>query len=179
MTRRGAILVTTPALTLIDIATKLDNNRLAAAVNQADKLDLVDLENLRAAVDQSPRRPGIGALRALLDRHTFVHTDSELERLFLPLAREAGLSMPETQCLVAGHRVDFFWPDLGLVVETDGLRYHRTPAQQARDRLRDQAYTAAGLTPLRFTHAQVRFDPDHVRRTLATVARRLRDRCSR
>lgn len=26
-------------------------------------------------------------------------------------------------------------PDLGLVVETDGLRYHRTPAEQARDRL--------------------------------------------
>ena len=30
------------------------------------------------------------------------------------------------------------------------------PAQQARDRLRDQAHIAAGLTPLRFTHAQVR-----------------------
>ena len=36
-----------------------------------------------------------------------------------------------------------------LVVETDGLRYHRTPAQQSRDRRRDQAHTAAGLTPLR------------------------------
>jgi len=47
-------------------------------------------------------------------------------------------------------------PELGLVVETDGLRYHRTPAQQARDRRRDQLHTAAGLTTLRFTHAQVR-----------------------
>jgi len=27
-------------------------------------------------------------------------------------------------------------PNLGLVVETDGLRYHRSPAQRARDRLR-------------------------------------------
>jgi very-short-patch-repair endonuclease len=70
--------------------------------------------------------------------------------------------------------VDFFWPDLGLVVETDGLRYHRTPAQQARDRVRDQALSAAGLTPLRFTRAQVRFDPGHVEATLATVAERLR-----
>ncbi len=34
----------------------------------------------------------------------------------------------------------------------DGLRYHRTPAQQAADRRRDQAHAAAGLTPLRFTH---------------------------
>jgi very-short-patch-repair endonuclease len=69
--------------------------------------------------------------------------------------------------------VDFYWPDLGLVVETDGLRYHRTPAQQTRDRRRDQTHTAAGLTTLRFTHAKVRFAPKHVRTTLAKVARRL------
>jgi Protein of unknown function (DUF559) len=62
---------------------------------------------------------------------------------------------------------------LGLVVETDGLRYHRTPAQQARDRRRDQAHTAAGLTPLRFTHADVVHQPNHVRSTLARVMRRL------
>ena len=68
-----------------------------------------------------------------------------------------------------GFKTDFHWPDLGLVVETDGLRYHRTPAQQARDRVRDQAHAAAGLTPLRFTHEQVRFDPDYVRATLAAV----------
>jgi very-short-patch-repair endonuclease len=59
------------------------------------------------------------------------------------------------------------------VVETDGLRYHRTPAQQGRDRLRDQAHAAVGLVPLRFTHEQVRYEPDHVRRTLEAVVRRL------
>jgi len=69
--------------------------------------------------------------------------------------------------------IPVYWPDLGLVVETDGLRYHRTPQEQARDRLRDQAHTSAGLTPLRFTHRQVRYDPKHVERTLKTVARRL------
>ena len=72
-----------------------------------------------------------------------------------------------------GFRVDFYWPELGLVVETDGLRYHRTPAQQAHDRRRDQAHAAAGLTQLRFTHSQVSFEPDHVRTTLVAVARRL------
>jgi very-short-patch-repair endonuclease len=73
-----------------------------------------------------------------------------------------------------GFKVDFYWPTLGLVVETDGLRYHRTPAQQARDRVRDQTHTAAGLTPLRFTRAQVRFEPAHVQATLAAVCERLR-----
>jgi len=84
--------------------------------------------------------------------------------------RQAGLPRPRTQEHVNGFRVDFYWPELGLVVETDGLRYHRTPAEQARDRRRDQAHTAAGLTCLRFTHAQVRFEPDHVWATLAASA---------
>lgn len=59
------------------------------------------------------------------------------------------------------------------MVETDGLHYHRTPTQQAADRLRDQAHTAAGLTQLRFTHAQVRYRPGYVRAVLAAVAERL------
>ena len=109
----------------------------------------------------------------MLDRETFTLTDSQLEREFLPLARSAGLGQPRTGVQLNGFKVDFFWPDLGLVVETDGLRYHRTPAAQARDRLRDQAHAAAGLTTLRFTYAQVRHERDYVRRTLATIARRL------
>jgi very-short-patch-repair endonuclease len=60
-----------------------------------------------------------------------------------------------------------------LVVETDGLRYHRTPIQQGRDRERDQVHAAAGLTSLRFTHAQVKSEPGRVTATLVAVARRL------
>jgi very-short-patch-repair endonuclease len=106
----------------------------------------------------------------MLDRRTFRLTKEELERRFLPLAREAGLPMPLTGEWVNEFEVDFYWPQLGLVVETDGLRYHRTPAEQARDRLRDQAHTAAGLTQLRFTHGQVRYEPDHVRAVLSKTA---------
>jgi very-short-patch-repair endonuclease len=166
--------VTTPICTLIDLAARLDPAQLEAAINEADKRDLADSETLRAALDDvvAPR-PGIATLRTTLDRRTFSLTDSELERRFLPLARRAGLPKPETGRRLNGFKVDFYWPALKLVVETDGLRYHRTPAEQARDRLRDQAHAAAGLTPLRFTHAQVRFEPGHVRATLAAVARRL------
>ena len=165
--------VTTPICTLVDIALGLDREELEAAINAADRRELVDPERLRRALDELPRRAGLANLRAALDRRTFTLTDSALERLFLPLARAAGLGKPLTGCRLNGFKVDFYWPDLGLVVETDGLRYHRTPAQQATDRLRDQAHTAAGLTPLRFTHNQVRHDPGHVRRTLAATARRL------
>jgi very-short-patch-repair endonuclease len=116
-----------------------------------------------------PPRPGLAKLRQTLDRRTFTLTDSELERLFLPLARRAGLPPPQTQARVNGFRVDFYWPELGLVVETDGLRYHRTPTQQAKDRVRDQKHIAAGLIPLRFTHAQIRVEKAHVHATLGAV----------
>ena len=56
----------------------------------------------------------------------------------------------------------------------DGLRYHRTPAQQATDRERDQTHAAAALTPLRFTHAQVTHQPERVEQVLAAVVERLR-----
>ena len=171
--RHLGIPVTSPVLTLIDLATFLPPHRLERAVNKADKLDLIDPTSLRLALDERKGQPGVPALRTLLDRHTFVLTDSELERRFMRIARAVGLPIPITQADVNGYRVDFFWPDLGLVVETGGLRYHRTPAQQARDRLRDQAHTAAGLTPLRFTHAQIRWEPACAEAVLARVARRL------
>jgi very-short-patch-repair endonuclease len=165
--------VTPPVLTLIDLAARLSRDELEATINEADKRDLIDPETLRSALGGFEGRPGVVRLRETLDRRTFTLTDSKLERLFLPLARRAGLSRPMTGQIVNGCKVDFYWPDLGLVVETDGLRYHRTPAQQANDRMRDQAHTAAGLTQLRFTHFQVRYEPGYVEETLAAVTHRL------
>jgi very-short-patch-repair endonuclease len=97
-------------------------------------------------------------------------TDSGLERRFLAIVRLAGMPMPETQAYVNGYRVDFYWPDLGLIVEADGWRYHRTPGEQATDHRRDQAHTTAGMTTLRFAEKQIRYEPDEVKRTLTTVA---------
>jgi very-short-patch-repair endonuclease len=176
MVRHHGIPVTTPFCTLVDLATQLSDDLLEAAVNEADKRDLVSPDSLRAALAEAKPRPGVGVLKTMLDRRTFTLTDSRLERLMLPLIRRAGLPRALTRCVLNGFRVDFYWPMLKLVVETDGLRYHRTPAQQTRDRLRDQVHAAAGVTTLRFTHAQVAFDPDHVEGTLMAVARRLQAR---
>lgn len=171
---RAGIPVTSVVRTLIDLAGRLGTRDMERAVNAADKLNLIDPEALLAALKQHPGKRGVGPLRRLLGARTFRLTDSELERRFLALTDEAGLPTPLTQRRLNGFKVDFHWPNLGLVVETDGLRYHRTPAQQARDLVRDQAHLAAGLTPLRFTHQQVRFEAGYVRSTLVAVAGRLR-----
>lgn len=163
--------VTDLVTTLVDIASCATEGQLERAVNEADRLDLIDPETLRAALDGMSRRPGLARLRTLLDRQTLV--DTGLERRFLSLARAAGLPEPETQAQVNGYRVDFYWPQLKLVVEADGLRYHRTAGQQATDRRRDQVHTAAGLTTLRYAESQIRYEPGRVKVTLATVAARL------
>ncbi len=151
--RRG-IPVTSPVRTLTDLAARLSDADLESAISEADRLELIDPERLLLVLDEMRGEDGVARVARLLDRQIFRLTDSELERMFLRLIRDARLPMPETQVVVRGFRVDFHWPDLGLIVETEGLRYHRTPAQQARDRRRDQVHVAAGLTTLRFTHAR-------------------------
>jgi hypothetical protein len=165
--------VTHPVATLVDLATCLPAWQLEAAINEADHLDLVDPERLLAAIDRLPRRAGIGRLRALLEAPTVALTSTQLERCFLPLAKAAGLPVPQTQVWLDGYRVDFYWPDLALVVEADSLRYHRTPFKQARDKQRDNTHAVSGFTTLRFSDGQIRHDPAYVRRTLARTARKL------
>jgi very-short-patch-repair endonuclease len=165
--------VTSVVRTLVDRAATLDRKRIERDINEADKRRLTNPPALRKALVHYRGQRGVGRLRHVLDRRTFRLTDSELERLFLPLVRQLGLPLPRTRQRVNGFKVDFFWPDHGLVVETDGLTYHRTPAQQAQDLIREQVHMAAGLTPLRFTHEQVRYEPGHVRETLGAVAGRL------
>ncbi|HEY2478281.1 MAG TPA: hypothetical protein VGI17_06080, partial [Solirubrobacterales bacterium] len=92
--RRFGIPVTTPVQTLIDLATELKIMRLERAVNEADKLDLVDPETLRMALDAYVGMPGVKTLRTMLDRHTFRLSDSDLEVFFRPLAMAAGLPLP-------------------------------------------------------------------------------------
>jgi very-short-patch-repair endonuclease len=172
-TKCEGIPVTSPIDTIVDLATRLSEAQLERAVNEAANRDLTDPEALREALHTMPYRPGARVLARLLDKRTYQVTDSRLEQQFLRLARAAGLPKPQTQVYPGESRVDFYWRELGLIVEADSLRYHRTPAQQAADRLRDQRHAAAGLTSLRFTHWQIFHEPDHVTAILTAVAGRL------
>jgi hypothetical protein len=176
MVKCDGIPVTCPTRTLLDLATELSPVALERAVNEADKRDLVDPDSLRAELDDHGGEPGVRPLRALLDEHAFCLSDSDLEILFRPIASAAGLPPPRTKAWVNGFEVDFFWPELGLVVETDGLRYHRTASTQTRDHVRDQTHVAAGLTSLRFTHHQVKHERATVEWLLRQTVQRIHER---
>lgn len=138
--------------------------------------DLIDPDALRADLARFRGNPGVRPLRLLLDKRFFRLSDSDLEIYFRRIVRAAQLPTPLTKQHVNRFEVDFFWPDLGLVVETDGLRYHRTPSAQLRDARRDRAHVMAGMTPLRFTHYEVRYEPGRVRAALVKTIAMLRKR---
>jgi very-short-patch-repair endonuclease len=163
--------VTDVVSTLVDLASCAPGWQVERAINDVDRLGLVDLDELRAAVGAHPPRPGMACMRRLLGLDAL--TDTGLERKLLALAQAAGLPAPETQVWLNGYRVDFYWPQLGLVVEADGWVYHRTAGEQATDRRRDQAHLASGLTTVRIGEDQIRYEPDQVQQTLTALFARL------
>lgn len=162
--------VSSPLETLVDLAAFRSAEGLDRMVDEAARRRLIDFDSALEAVKGIARRGARQLERALA---TADETDSDLEDVFLAVIRSAGVPEPLTQQKLCGFRVDFLWPDLRLVVETDGLQFHRTREQQAKDRRRDQRLTAAGYTCLRFTDHQVRHQPGSVLTTLRHVIRRL------
>jgi len=147
--------------------------QLERLISEANKLELIDPDVLRTRLERRRGEPGVRPLRELLDRHGFLLSDSDLEIFFGRIVRGAKLPMPLSKQWVNGHEVDFYWPDLELVVEADSLRYHRMASTQSRDLERDQIHTATGLTTLRFSHYQVARKPHVVRRVLQETMGRL------
>jgi very-short-patch-repair endonuclease len=162
-----------PPLLLVQLSARLDRDSVEALINRADNRDLIDPETLRAALALLKGRPGVAQLRSILDRATFQLSRSKLERLFRPLARRAGLGEYLMGRWVNGFEVDFWFPALNYVVETDGLRYHRTPQTQTRDLRRDQAHDRAGTWHSRFSHAQIAFERAYVAEQLVAKRRQI------
>jgi very-short-patch-repair endonuclease len=164
---------TSPARTLLDQATQVEVDELERQVNEADARDLIDPEALRRYLDLRPGQPGVVPLRALLDHATFRLSDSRLEQMLRPLIAAAGLPPPQTRQRVNEFRVDFYWSDIGFVLEADSFRHHRTALKQRRDLVRDQTHVARGLVPLRVSHWQVAHERPYVVDLLRQVTARL------
>jgi very-short-patch-repair endonuclease len=143
------IAVTTVARTALDLAEHSNPRMLMALLERADELELFDLREITACIDRNPGRRGITPLREALDLD--MPGESELQRRFLRLCRDAGLPEPEREVQLGAYRADFFWPRASLVVETDGRSFHDRRAAFESDRERDLDLAAAGIRTLRVT----------------------------
>ncbi len=63
---------------------------LERAINEADKLDVIDADALGKALDDHAGEREVRPLHRILDQHTFCLSDDELERLFGRLPRPRG-----------------------------------------------------------------------------------------
>ena len=168
ITHHDGLPVTTVARTLIDLATTLTPHRLERVVHRAEHLRLLDTYSLNAQFARATGRRTKPLRQALqtLEAHDPDVTRSTLEERLLALIAEAGLPRPQTNVMVGGHEVDFFWPEHRLIVETDGAATHATPTAFEDDRKRDAELTILGYRVVRFTRRQV---AEHPRATLATL----------
>lgn len=133
-TRRSAVPVTRPARTLRDLRRVVPPALHQQAVRRGLDLRLIDEADLQ-------REPDL--------------TRSELERLFLRLCRRHRFPSPEVNARVGPYEVDFLWRERGVIVETDGFRYHGNRGAFESDRVRDARLQSLGYRVLRFTYRQV------------------------
>jgi very-short-patch-repair endonuclease len=168
--RHRGIPVTSPARTLIDLATVLPEAGLRRAASRAQSLQLVNLGQLVAALRRLGRgRRGITKLRRIVAAGP-APTRSELEDLVLEFLLSNGLARPEVNrpMVLNGRRVvpDFRWPDQMLVIEADGAAWHDHRLAREDDSDRQALLEAHGERVLRITWDQVVSEPD---RTLARI----------
>ncbi len=167
---REAMPLTSPARTLIDLAAGRTQDAFEAALSEARFLRLIRDGELERALERSRSRPGTKAVRAHLNREAGPQiTQSQAERLFLRLVRQAGLPPPRTQQRIEGFRVDAVWPAERLVVELDGIQGHGHRSAFERDRRRDAILIAHGWRVIHFTWPQLDGQPLYVIATLSAA----------
>jgi very-short-patch-repair endonuclease len=173
-TRRG-IPVTAPARTLIDYAATTSYEEAERAIAEAFALRLLPESQLQSACDRSPHRAGVPLVRAILGQPAGPHrTRSGGERAMLRLIRAAGLPEPLTNHPIKGFNADFFWPEVGLIVEVDGGPFHRPRPAFERDHRRDIVHRDAGYEVLRFTWRQLDEEPFYVTAVIVRAYERRR-----
>jgi very-short-patch-repair endonuclease len=170
-TVRDGIPVTTPARTLLDLAEIEHAQRLGSAVEAAAREELLDQSSLDATIARNPGRRGTPRLRAAVGELTDEPpwTQSKLERAFLELIRDNGLPEPRMNVFVEGELVDAYWPELNLIVEVDGWKFHRTRRAFEDDHAKTLRLQVAGRPVARFTAWQVFNQPGNVARTIGKL----------
>lgn len=169
--------VVVPALAVIQTTLAVGVRSGIAVADAALRAHQVTHEELHDWLDRLGRTPGLGAARHVvqLASSTAESPGESLTRLVL---HELGLAvipqfrLAEEDGLVVA-RVDFFLPELGVVVEFDGMVKYggaEGPEALAAEKLREDRIRALGYGVVRLTWADV-FQPARVRAAVHQAAR--------
>ncbi|MBA3653031.1 MAG: hypothetical protein H0W70_02430 [Actinobacteria bacterium] len=177
----GLLPLVAPSDTLVHVAPTLRFRRLEWLVDELVGAKSVDLKRLHAAFNTlSPGCRGLRGLRALLEDRSPGDPipNTELEKLFLKVVTARGLPRFERQINLPGReqappgRVDFLWPDVRIIVELDGRRWHTRVRDFERDSERRTHWLGLGYATAPVTWARLSTSPDDVCADLLSARRR-------
>lgn len=171
--------VTSATRTVLDLANGgASRSRVEAAIDSAVRLELSSPEAIRRRLDEI-RRKGWNGVRRLELALGEAGGHTMLERRFLALMSNAGLPRASTQTAVLRPgdgrfvaRVDFCYPDHGVVVEVSGRLGHSTPTDRARDAQRRNELQDLGFRVYEFTWEDVTERPAFVVSQMRLALRR-------
>lgn len=129
---------TSATRTLLDIAAKLDGERLEVAFESARRMGLTSPNFLARRASELGTRPGAAKIRELLAHQRPGERSSQyrLEVKMARLLRGSGLPLFARQHPVGGYRIDFARPHERFGVECEGFEYHGSRLAWKRDKRR-------------------------------------------
>jgi hypothetical protein len=171
--------VTTPARAVVDLAARAGPRRLAEVVDVVTPRLTSTARIARCTADVARKgKPGIARLGAVLDARGPGHVPpaSVLEGALFGALAAAGLPAPTRQFRLPGRGaieglVDAAYPDVRLILEADGRRWHSRISDLRRDHQRDAEAARAGWQTLRLLYEDVVGHPDEVADMVRDVRR--------
>jgi hypothetical protein len=139
ITRRHGIAVTNPSRTIEDVRGTIEPYLFRRALRQAELA--------------GHRVPHLSLVK---------RSRSDLEMFFLTFCERYGLPRPLVNHRVHGHRIDFFFGEQRVAVETDFWDYHRGSVAFEDDHARDLEMRGHGFTTRRYTADQLEAASDAV-----------------
>jgi predicted transcriptional regulator of viral defense system len=162
--------VTSVARTLLDLASIARPRELIAAIEQAERLRIFDMQAIKELLERSNGRKGAKALRqALIAAVDPPDTRSPLEDRFVAYCRNRNLPRPVLNVTIAGFCVDAAWPGRNVVVELDSRQHHSGTQAFEDDRIRDTKLQIAGFAIVRVTDRRLREEADELHEDLVRL----------
>jgi very-short-patch-repair endonuclease len=168
---REAIPVTTPARTLIDIASVCPPDAVEEAFDDALRRKMISIPRMRWRLDEiegGGGRPGVSLMRSLVEaRAEGIVSQSVLETRLLRVMMRAGIPKPVSQFQIRDGDeliaiVDFAFVAEKVAVEADGYRWHSGRIKWQDDLTRRNRITSLGWRVIHVTWDDLRVRPVEV-----------------
>jgi very-short-patch-repair endonuclease/predicted transcriptional regulator of viral defense system len=177
LTKHYGVPATTAARTVIDIARTSSFMDGVVVADSALYERYTSKTELKRVLAHCKGWPGAARARDVSDFASGL-AESVFESCARVVFRERGLPAPRLQAQIFGQagtaiaRVDFLWPEYGVIAEADGLLKYDSGQRAIEELARDRLLREAGYEVIHFTWRELFTDPER-------VVRRIRDAFNR